>query len=209
MLDDVPSLPRYGPAARCYDVLSGERAVYRAGREAGVAALGLRPGQTVLDLGCGTGLTLPLLVDAVGPTGAVLGVDASAAMLAQARVRVAEHRWTNVRLEQGVLGGAEPVVTEPADAAVLAYSLSIVDDWVLAWERVLARVRPGGRVLVLDTTWPTGSARLLSPLAWLAFTLGGVDPERRPWRLAERDLDDPRHQVLKGGHVHAVTGTRP
>ena len=41
----------YEAAARFYDALSGERLVYRAGRESGVALLGLRPGDTVLDVG--------------------------------------------------------------------------------------------------------------------------------------------------------------
>ncbi|MFI7388251.1 class I SAM-dependent methyltransferase [Streptomyces sp. NPDC049813] len=51
---------------------------------AAVAALGLRPGSRVLDAGCGTGRALPPLRAAVGPTGAVLGADLTAAMLAAA-----------------------------------------------------------------------------------------------------------------------------
>jgi SAM-dependent methyltransferase len=87
---------RYDVTARFYDVMSLERAVYRAGREAGIAALGLRRGDRVLDVGCGTGLNLPLLRDAVGPSGVVVGLDASAAMLRQARARIRRHGWTNV-----------------------------------------------------------------------------------------------------------------
>ncbi|GAB2576586.1 hypothetical protein GCM10027168_06870 [Streptomyces capparidis] len=51
---------------------------------AGVAALGLRPGQVALDAGCGTGRALPLLREAVGPGGAVLGTDVTPAMLREA-----------------------------------------------------------------------------------------------------------------------------
>ncbi len=51
-----PHLRRYGPAARWYDLLSGERPVYRVGRVAGVGQLRLREGSRVLDIGCGTGL---------------------------------------------------------------------------------------------------------------------------------------------------------
>lgn len=49
--------------------------------EAAVAELGLRAGDRVLDAGCGTGRALPALRDAVGPSGAVLGVDLTPAML--------------------------------------------------------------------------------------------------------------------------------
>jgi len=80
-------LPRYGLGARFYDVLSGERSVYRAGRLRGIAALDLRPGARVLDVGCGTGLNLAPLLGRVGPTGRVVGVDRSDKMLAQARAR--------------------------------------------------------------------------------------------------------------------------
>jgi cyclopropane fatty-acyl-phospholipid synthase-like methyltransferase len=51
------------------------------------AALALRPGEHVLDVGCGSGQTTLQLGDAVGPTGRVLGVDVSAPLLAVARRR--------------------------------------------------------------------------------------------------------------------------
>ena len=88
----------YEAAARFYDALSGERLVYRAGRESGVALLGLRPGDTVLDVGCGTGLNFGLLADAVGPAGTVIGLDSSPEMLRMVRRRVEANRWSTVRL---------------------------------------------------------------------------------------------------------------
>ncbi|SDJ41721.1 Methyltransferase domain-containing protein [Streptomyces indicus] len=51
---------------------------------AGVAAIGLRPGDKVLDAGCGTGRALPVLRAAVGPEGTVLGADLTPAMLKEA-----------------------------------------------------------------------------------------------------------------------------
>lgn len=75
----------YGGGARRYDVLSGERLVYRSGRVAGIDLLQLQRGDVVLDVGCGTGLNLPLLAAAVGPTGLVIGLDRSPQMLAVAR----------------------------------------------------------------------------------------------------------------------------
>ena len=83
----IPRVPRYGPGAQFYDILSLECPVYRVGRSRAIKLMGLKPGDRVLDIGCGTGLNFQLLRDKVGPQGHVVGVDASAAMLAQARNR--------------------------------------------------------------------------------------------------------------------------
>ncbi|MBA2698171.1 MAG: methyltransferase domain-containing protein, partial [Nocardioidaceae bacterium] len=92
---------RYAQAARFYDVLSLERPVYRPGRLLGVELLGLRAGDTVLDVGCGTGLNLPLLRAAVGEQGTVVGLDLSPQMLSRARRRVRVAGWDNVHLHCG------------------------------------------------------------------------------------------------------------
>ena len=60
-------------------------------------------------MGCGTGLCLPLLQRKVGPSGTIVGIDASAQMLEVAGARVAEHGWDNVRLL------AAPVAEAPFD----------------------------------------------------------------------------------------------
>ena len=59
---------------------------------AGRRALGLRPGDTVVDIACGTGLNFPLLEEAIGPDGRIVGVDLTDAMLAQAQRRIESER---------------------------------------------------------------------------------------------------------------------
>ncbi len=68
---------------------------FRLWRELLVQRLPLKRGDTVLDVGCGTGLCLPLLQDKIGPTGAIIGVDASQDMLQVAADRCREHNWDN------------------------------------------------------------------------------------------------------------------
>jgi len=63
-----------------------------------VRALDLQRGDTVVDIGCGTGLNFPLLQEAIGPEGRIIGVDLSDAMLAQAHRRAVENDWQNVEL---------------------------------------------------------------------------------------------------------------
>jgi ubiquinone/menaquinone biosynthesis C-methylase UbiE len=203
----LPRPRRYGPGARFYDVLSLEGPLYRAGRVAAVSRLALRPGDRVLDVGCGTGLNFPLLVDAVGPTGRVIGVDASDAMLAQARHRVAARGWANVTLASGDAANLASLAAGPFDAVLFTYSLAVIDDWERAWEQSVGLLRPGGRIPVADTAPPTGAWRAVAPLAWLALLSGGVHPSRRVWQRVLADTTTPSHVLLRGGHVHVAAGT--
>lgn len=198
-------LPRYGRGARFYDMLSGERWVYRSGRVRAIELLRLSAGDRVLDVGCGTGLNLPLILDAVGSAGEVLGVDASESMLRQAERRISEHGWQNVTLRQ--VDAAKLDGKGGFDAAVFGYSLAIIADWETAWDVVLQRIRPGGRVAVVDTSWPTGWGRLLTPLVAVALWAGGVHPSRRVWDRVIEDTVEPCQVVLESGHVRIAAGS--
>jgi ubiquinone/menaquinone biosynthesis C-methylase UbiE len=66
-----------------------------------VQLLQLRPGDRVLDAGCGPGGSFPYLVDAVGPAGEVVGVEISPDVGKQARKRIEINGWTNVRVVEG------------------------------------------------------------------------------------------------------------
>lgn len=204
-----PHLPRYGPAARWYDLLSGERPVYRAGRVAGVDQLGLRERDRVLDIGCGTGLNFPLLRALVGAGGTVIGVDASAAMLQGARSRIADHGWSNVEVHHGDAADLSTIIgnVESFDAVLFTYSLSIIGAWRSVFSQACALTRPGGRVVVVDLALPTGRWRVLSPLARLACFTGGVDVYRAPWTLVLDRLYATSHRVLRSGHIHVGAGT--
>src|SRR6267378_7723747 len=83
-------------------------------RRRAAARLGLKPGDRVLEIGCGTGRNFPYLRAAVGAQGQIYGVDLSAGMLAKARALCEQQRWTNVELAQE--DAAEYIAPEPLDA---------------------------------------------------------------------------------------------
>lgn len=116
----------YGRWASIYDaVATYTPGISRIRRDA-VDALHLEPGDTVLDLGCGTGANLPYLRDAVGADGTVIGIDITEGMLEKAQQRVDRHGWENVELYQQ--DAADPEVSADVDAILNAFLIGMFPD---------------------------------------------------------------------------------
>jgi demethylmenaquinone methyltransferase/2-methoxy-6-polyprenyl-1,4-benzoquinol methylase len=141
--------PRYDLTSHLYWLIGYPLDRYR--REA-VVALRLRPGDTVVELGCGTGHNLPLLREAVGAEGRVVGVDLTDAMLARARARVERAGWRNVEL---VLADAAALAW-PArvDGVISTYALPLVPALDEVVRRAAAALGPGKRMVVVDVAAP-------------------------------------------------------
>ena len=89
-----------------------------------------------------------------------------------------------------------------------ASNATFLDDLDGAWHRILATLRPGGRVAIVDMQVPSGAWRVFAPLARLACLTGGADIDAHPWRLLETDVVGPVDRVqVRGGHIVAVAGT--
>lgn len=204
-------LEPYRAVAPFYDLVSAERPVYRVGRVAGIRALGLLPGDTVLDVGCGTGLNFPLLSAAVGPAGHVVAVDASPQML-----EVAQRRAKGVTSSVTLLctdatedrhTAWKVVENHGPDAVLFTYSLSVMRPWRTAWQVARSAARPGAKVAVVDMAVPDGRAAVFAPLARSACWAGRADIRAHPWRGVEGECDNVRHERLRGGHIRVVTGS--
>lgn len=209
---------RYGlVTSLVYDVGSGERLLYRAGRLAAIEGLRLGPGDRVLVLGCGTGLDVQPVAEAIGATGEIIAVDVSPAMLRRTAQRLRDARGRrrsdapHLRLVQADASRARtllPPGTPPVDAVLAVNTLSLIPDWRRAWSTAAAAARPGARVAVADVGHPDGSAPLE---AWtrVISRVGAWDPEARPWRAVEESALDVRAQSFLHGHVQVRTGRLP
>jgi SAM-dependent methyltransferase len=106
------------------------------------------PGERVLDIGCGNGLTSRDAARAVGPSGSVLGVDLSGPMLARAEQLAKEEGLDNVRFERG---DAQVHSFEPGayDLAMSRFGVMFFLDPVAAFTNIASALRPGGRLAAL------------------------------------------------------------
>jgi S-adenosylmethionine-diacylgycerolhomoserine-N-methlytransferase len=117
------------------------------GRERAVRALALRPGERVLDVGCGTGWSLPRLF--VRGT-RVLGIEPSAPMRRQAAARLERLGLSDVVALDARPYGSHAEHEGGADAVLFSYSLSMIPPFEEVLERARLDLGPGGRISVVD-----------------------------------------------------------
>jgi ubiquinone/menaquinone biosynthesis C-methylase UbiE len=177
-LDEITG--QYDRVARFYKVFEPLYLIFPPARRKAVEALGLAAGDTVLEIGAGTGRNFPYLVDAVGPAGRVIGVDASAGMLREAERLVERCRWSNVLLQQQ--DAAQLELDRDVDAVLFSLSYSAMPEPQRALARAWDSLRPGGRLAVMDAGLTQTRLRpLLDPVARLLIRLGPGNPYSRPW----------------------------
>jgi demethylmenaquinone methyltransferase/2-methoxy-6-polyprenyl-1,4-benzoquinol methylase len=197
------AIERYRKAASGYD--RRMRLAARWQRQA-VERLGLRPGETVIDVACGTGLNFPLLESAVGPSGRVVGIDLSPEMLALAAERFSAEGWQNVTLIEAPVEEAE--LDQVADAALFSFTHDVLQS-PAAVANVVDHLRPGGRFACvgpkLAGRWGFPVNLVVRRIARLyVTTLRGVD---RPWRELERHAETLEHRSLALGGLYVAWGT--
>jgi ubiquinone/menaquinone biosynthesis C-methylase UbiE len=115
--------------------------------------MALTPGQAVLEVGCGPGTDVFDLVEIVGPTGRLVGLDASEAMIAEARRRASE-RQVPITFEVGEVR-ALPFPDATFEVCRAARVLEHLPDAERALSEMIRVTRRGGRVVVFDFDWDT------------------------------------------------------
>jgi len=191
----------YGRDADTYD---RRTASYQRYRRDAVDALPLRRGDVVLDVGCGTGLCFEHLLEKVGPTGHVIGVDGAAPMVELAAERVDDHGWENVTLVTAPVEDAS--IPGTADAALFCATHDVLQS-PAALENVVGHLRPGAWVAASGGKWAPrwkAALNLVSRAVHEPFVTS-FDGFERPWSLLAETVDDLRvTEVALGGGYLAV-----
>jgi SAM-dependent methyltransferase len=135
---------------------------------------GIQPGETVLDLGSGAGLDCFLAARKVGPTGRVIGVDMTDAMLEKARSNARKEGFANVEFRKGEIESL-PVENSSVDVVISNCVLNLVPDKDRAFSEIYRVLKPGGRLAVSDMAWEREPApSLRKDMEALVGCIGGA-----------------------------------
>ena len=139
----------YRPQKYVYDLT---RKYYLLGRDRMIAELAVRPGQSVLDIGCGTGRNLALIGQRY-PAARLFGLDAAEPML-EVAARKLERASVRASLARAVAEELDPeaLFSEPRgfDHVTISYCLSMVDDPEAAVRAAAGALAPGGMLHIVD-----------------------------------------------------------
>jgi demethylmenaquinone methyltransferase/2-methoxy-6-polyprenyl-1,4-benzoquinol methylase len=177
-------------------------------RRRAAARLNVKPGDRVLEIGCGTGRNFPYLCDAVGPTGKVYGVDLSGGMLRRARELCRREHWTNIELTQ--CDAIEYIPCEPLDGIMFGLCYNTMPHHLAVLRLAWKHLRPGGRIVIIDGKLPSGpGGKLALPFGlWLMkHTLLG-NPFIKPWTDLAAIADEFHMEEFLFGSWYVCWGTK-
>jgi ubiquinone/menaquinone biosynthesis C-methylase UbiE len=194
----------YDLAAKLYNLVGFRIDSYR---ELAIDSLHLKLGDTVVDIGCGTGANFSRLRERVGQDGKIIGVDSTDAMLTKVRQRVAQRRWRNVELVQR--DAAAYQFPGKVDGVISTFAIIYVAEFDDVIRRGSRALNGGGRLVVLDFKLPNRWISRLAPLAVVDTLPWGLSKElasRHPWESIAKYMKPMPMRERYGGFVFIAVG---
>lgn len=155
-----------------------EAAAFSLGCGNPIAMANLRPGEVVVDIGSGGGLDSFLAARRVGPTGHVIGVDMTPAMLKRSRRSAKLNGYTNVEFRRGD-AAALPVETGTVDVILSNCVINLTEDKGSVFSEASRVLKPGGRLEISDMVFdgPVNAATRASAVGWSDCITGALIEE--------------------------------
>lgn len=196
------ALAQYRMRAVSYDT---ELAAVEPVRRCAIACLQLRPGATVLDVGCGTGLSFELLHQGVGDGGHIVGIEQSPEMLHLAQQRVAKNKWHNLTLLNSPVETA--VIPLQADAALFHFTHDILRH-PDAIRHVVHHLKPGACVVAAGLQWGAPWEWATNCLVLMAamYSVTSLEGLAQPWSLLAEQVGEMTVIPAPLSGVYIVSG---
>ena len=196
----------YDISANLYYLLGIREFAYR---KLAVEALKLDRGDTVVELGCGTGLNFSLLRDRVGPEGKVVGVDLTASMLSSANKRIERNNWTNIDLIE--CDAVTYKFPKRVDGIISTFAITLIAEFDKIIKNGAAALSSGKRLAVLDfrmpDNWPMWLVKFFVVLTRpFGVTLDLAD--RHPWESIDQYLDLKEFKHFYFGGIYIAAGEK-
>jgi len=190
----------YDRIAGIYDTLA--ETPERRAREGGVHSLAAQPGESILEMGVGTGVSLVAFVKAVGPEGFVLGVDLSERMISRSQERIQEHGLgRRARLVRGDAARL-PVRAGVVDGIFMSFTLELFDtpEIPVVLRECRRVLKGGGRIVVVALSNREPSDFGTRAMEWLHQHFPGL-LNCRPIPVRE-SLEETGLRIVRSGIEH-------
>ena len=200
--DRTAALEQYRQRAGVYDL---ELALFEPLRRQAISRLGLQHGDCVLDIGCGTGLSLALLRQAVGIKGRIIGIEQCPEMIEHARERVERQQLGKVTLLRAPVESA--ALHGKADAALFHFTHDILirPDAVA---NVVRHLRPGARVVACGLKWAGIWVMPVNFFVWGAAmrSVTSMRGLQQPWMDLAKRVADLRVETMWASSIYIASG---
>ncbi len=196
----------YDIAANLYYLIGFREAKYR---KMAISALRLKPGDTVVEIGCGTGLNFQYVLQSIGRTGRLIGVDLTDAMLEKAKFRVEKNGWGNVQLVQS--DAAKYAFSSGINGIYSTFALTLIPEYEAIIERASHALSDGGRFVVLDLRKPDRCPTWIIELGVAITKPFGVSldlAERKPWEIMKKYFSNVTVTGIFGGFAYIAVGEK-
>lgn len=197
----------YDFSANLYYLIGFREVMYR---KRAVSALGLNSGDTVVEIGCGTGLNFPYLLESIGETGRLIGIDLTDAMLEKARGKIHRNGWQNVKLVEA--DAARYEFPDGIQGVVSTFALTLVPEYEQVIDHAARALASGGRLVIADFKKPDQWPLWLVKLGVLITKPFGVTldlTDRKPWQVMTQYFSRVNVIELFAGSVYIAVGENP